>query len=144
MVCAHRVEVRVEALPDEKNKANNSVSRLVNVEDRVPRILYVEGEPRWDFKFIRRAMDDDKSVALVTMLRTTQKKMYYQGVSSDKELEGFPASVDELFKYQAIIIGSVELNYFSQAQQELLKQFVDRRGGGLIFLGSRNALSESG
>jgi uncharacterized membrane protein len=142
---ARSIEVRVEPFSDEKNKANNAMHRLVNVEDRTVRILYIEGEPRWDFKFIRRAVEDDKSMALITMLRTTQNKIYRQGISGPNELaEGFPSSVDELFGYQAIVIGSVELNYFTQAQQELLKQFVDRRGGGLIFLGSRNGLSESG
>jgi uncharacterized membrane protein len=142
---ARSIEVRVEPVADEKNKANNALSRLVNVEDRHPRILYIEGEPRWEFKFLRRAVEDDKSMSLVTMLRTTQNKMYRQGIDNQDELaQGFPASVDELFGYQAIIIGSVELNYFTKAQQELIKQFVDRRGGGLIFLGSRNALSESG
>ena len=31
---------------------------MVNVENRKPRILYFEGEPRWEYKFIRRALDD--------------------------------------------------------------------------------------
>ena len=42
----------------EENPQNNRVTRLVTVETRKPRILYMEGEPRWDFKFIRRALDD--------------------------------------------------------------------------------------
>ena len=58
--------------------------------------------------------------------------------------QGFPATVDELFKYQAVIIGGVEANYFTPTQQELLKQFVDRRGGGLLWLGARNGLADGG
>ena len=58
---------------------NNQVTRLVNVEARKPRILYIEGEPRWEFKFIRRALDDYHNIELVTMLRTTQNKIYRQG-----------------------------------------------------------------
>ena len=42
-----------------------------------------------------------------------------------------------LFAYQGIIIGSVEAGYFTPLQQELLREFVDRRGGGLLFLGGR-------
>ena len=50
-------------LPGEENLANNSVARLLGVTDDKRRILYVEGEPRWEYKFIRRAEDDDKNCA---------------------------------------------------------------------------------
>ena len=55
--------------------------RLVSVDDRKPRILYFEGEPRWEFKFLKRAVEDDKTIRLTTDLRTTQNKMYRAGRS---------------------------------------------------------------
>ena len=82
------------------------VTRLVGVSDDKRRILYVEGEPRWEYKFIRRAEDDDKSVQVVSMLRTTENKIYRQGISDPKELaDGFPVRAEDLFQYQGIIIG---------------------------------------
>jgi uncharacterized membrane protein len=137
--------VGVDALPDEENKANNAVLRLVAVESAKPRILYIEGEPRWEYKFIRRAAEEDKNLQLVSMLRTTQNKIYRQGIDNPHELEdGFPAKAEELFAYQGLMIGSVEFNYFTAAQQDLIREFVNRRGGGLLFLGGRYALSEGG
>jgi uncharacterized membrane protein len=134
----------VEPLEGEENPENNSLLRLLNVTSKKPRILYLEGEPRWEFKFIRRAIEEDKSLELATILRTTQNKIYRQGTPS-KELEhGFPAKVEELFAFDGIVIGSVEANYFTAGQQELLRQFVDRRGGGILFLGGRAALSDGG
>ena len=82
--------------------------------------LYVEGEPRWEFKFIRRAEAEDKGVQIVSMLRTTENKIYRQGITDPSELaDGFPTKAEDLFKYQAIIIGSVEAEYFTPVQQEL-------------------------
>ena len=79
------------------------------------------------------------------MLRTTQNKIYRQGMDTRKNCEqGFPATVDELFSYQAIIIGGVEANYFTPTQQELLKQFVDRRGGGSLARRLGNGLADGG
>ena len=125
-------------LAGEENLANNSVTRLLGVTDDKRRILYVEGEPRWEYKFIRRAEDDDKIVQVASMLRTTENKIYRQGISDPKELEnGFPVRAEDLFAYQGIILGSVEAGYFTPLQQELLREFVDRRGGGLLFLGGR-------
>jgi len=132
-------------LAGEENTANNAISRLLGVTDDKRRILYVEGEPRWEYKFIRRAEDDDKLVQVASMLRTTENKIYRQGISSPHELEnGFPVRPEDLFSYSAIILGSVEVGYFTPLEQELLREFVDRRGGGLLFLGGRFALGEGG
>jgi uncharacterized membrane protein len=132
-------------LANEENLSNNAVTRLVGVSDDKRRILYVEGEPRWEYKFIRRAEDDDKIVQVASMLRTTENKIYRQGISDPKELEdGFPVRAEDLFAYQGIILGSVEAGYFTPLQQELLREFVDRRGGGLLFLGGRFSLGNGG
>ena len=52
--------------------------------------------------------------------------------------------MEELFGFQGLILGSVEANYFTTAQQDLIQQFVDRRGGGLLFLGGRASLADGG
>ncbi len=52
--------------------------------------------------------------------------------------------MEDLFAFQGIILGSVEANYFTPAQQDLIQQFVDRRGGGLLFLGGRASLADGG
>lgn len=139
------LRISVDPLKGEESPANNQVTRVLYVDPGPRRILYVEGEPRWEFKFIRRAVEDDKQLQLVSMLRTTQNKIYRQGVSSPEELQdGFPTKPEDLFAYQGLILGSVEAAYFTPLQQELIRQFVDRRGGGLLFLGGRASLADGG
>ena len=139
------VQTLVDPQDGEENRINNTVTRLVAVDGSKPRILYIEGEPKWEYKFIRRAIEQDEGLQLVSMVRTTQNKFYRQGIDRPEELEqGFPATVDELFGYQGIVIGGVEANAFTPTQQELLKQFVDRRGGGILWLGGRGGLSDGG
>jgi uncharacterized membrane protein len=139
------LQIGIEPQEAEENRNNNAITRLVSAESARPRILYIEGEPKWEFKFIRRAIEQDQSLQLTSMLRTTQNKIYRQGIETPAELEqGFPVTVEELFQYQGIVIGGVEANYFTPTQQELLKQFVDRRGGGLLWLGGRSGLADGG
>jgi uncharacterized membrane protein len=79
------------------------------------------------------------------MMRTSENKIYRQGIADPKELAGgFPNKVEDLFPYQGIIIGSVEANSFTPEQQQLIKDFVDRRGGGLLLLGGRYSLADGG
>jgi len=140
-----RVTFSLASLAGEESTANNAQDRLVSVSGTRRRILYVEGEPRWEYKFIRRAAEDDKELQIVAMLRTTENKIYRQGIGDPSELaEGFPNKAEDLFGYDGIIIGSVEAGYFSPRQQELLREYVDVRGGGLLFLGGRFSLSDGG
>ena len=141
------LQFAIDALPQEENKNNNALTRVLYVDNATPKILYMEGEPRWDFKFIRRAVEDDKSISLYTVVRTTQNKLYVQvpnGAPAGELKDGFPTKVDDLFSYQGIILGTIEANYFTPAQQDLIQQFVDRRGGGLLFLGGRVSLADGG
>ncbi len=142
---AKSLQFGVEPLPGEENLKNNAMTRPVLVSDAKRRILYVEGEPRWEFKFIRRAEENDPTVQLVSMLRTSENKIYRQGISDPSELaDGFPVRPEDLFGYAGIIIGSVDADYFTPLQQELLREYVDRRGGGVLFLGGRSSLSDGG
>ena len=79
------------------------------------------------------------------MLRTSENKIYRQGIGDPAELaDGFPVRPENLFGYSGIIIGSVDADYFTPLQQELLREYVDRRGGGVLFLGGRSSLSDGG
>lgn len=139
------IRARLEPLPGETNVQNNEMTQALSVDDSKRRILYVEGEPRWDYKFLRRAAEDDPALQIVSMLRTTQNKIYRQGIANPNELaDGFPSKPEELFNYQGLILGSVESAYFTTTQQQMIKDFVDRRGGGLLFLGGRWALADGG
>lgn len=139
------IEARLDPLLGEKNPDNNRLTRVLSVDDSKRRILYVEGEPRWEYKFIRRAVEDDPAIQIVSMLRTTENKIYRQGIANPNELaDGFPNKPEDLFEYQGLIIGSVESGFFTPVQQQAIKDFVDRRGGGLLFLAGRYALADGG
>jgi len=142
---ARTLQIAAAPLAGEENTANNTLTRVVNVSSEPRRILYIEGEPRWEYKFIRQAEEDDRMVQIVSMVRTSENKIYRQGIADPKELAaGFPSRPEDLFAYQGLIIGSVEAGYFNPAQQELIREFVDRRGGGLLLLGGQFAMADGG
>mgnify|MGYP003633799764 CR=1 FL=1 len=60
--------------------------------------------------------------------------------SSSELRDGFPKSADALFdSYRAIIIDDLEAEFFTQEQQELIDQFVSRRGGTVVMLGGQES-----
>jgi uncharacterized membrane protein len=137
------LEARLDPLPGETNRGNNRLTTILRVDGSKHRILYVEGEPRWEYKFLRRAVEDDPAVSVVSMVRTTQNKIYRQGIANPAELaDGFPSKDEDLFQYEGLVLGSVEAGFFTAAQQSVIRDFVDRRGAGLLFLGGRSSLAD--
>src|ERR1051326_8251513 len=128
--------------PEDRIPENNTLNALVEIKNDHPQILYIEGEPRWEFRYIRRALHDDPNIRLVTLLRSSQIKFYRQGLENEESLaEGFPKKKEELFAYKGLIFGSIESTFFSQDQLKMVVDFVSNRGGGFLMLGGRNSYS---
>ncbi|HEV7715482.1 MAG TPA: hypothetical protein VGO53_07790, partial [Steroidobacteraceae bacterium] len=135
----------LDPLDGERNTINNTRTHVIDVTPRRRSILYIEGEPRWEYKFIRRAAETDSSLRVVSLVRATPNRYYRQGVESPDELnKGFPQTAADLFRFDAVVIGSFEATALSAAQHQMLKDFVDRRGGGLLMLAGRDGLSDGG
>lgn len=135
----HRYTVEITPLDGELTIENNKQESLVEVVPGPLRVLYVEGEPRWELGKIRESLQiNEKNVTLVSLQRTGENKFYRQGIANQQELAtGFPKTEEELFQYQGLIIGSVEAAFFTAEQLRTIEAFVARRGGGLLALGGR-------
>ncbi len=130
-------ELEFDALPDEVIVENNRYQFLVDNSERPPlNLLYVEGHPRNEFKFIRRSVTHDENLRLASYLQTGPGRFYRQGLTSALELsDGFPTRREELYQYDAIILGDVGRDFFNDDQLGMLQDFVAERGGGLLVSG---------
>ncbi len=135
----------IEPQQGERVVENNTRDLLVLVDDRRERILYFEGEPRFEVKFMRQAIADDDNLHVVVLQRTAENKYLRLGVDGPLELSGgFPDTREELFAYRGLILGSVEASYFTHNQLQIIEEFVSQRGGGLLLLGGRHSFAEGG
>src|SRR4051812_1397537 len=136
---------KVPTQTGEQVTQNNGRDALIQVNDRRERVLYFEGEPRFEPKFVLRALEDDKNLNVVLLQRTAENKYYRRELSDPDELiGGFPKTREELFAYRALILGSVEAASFSPEQLRMIADFVSKRGGGLLMLGGRRSFAEGG
>ena len=139
------LQFRVPVQDGERVARNNVREVLVEVVDESEKILYFEGEPRWEVKFVRRAVSDDENLQVVVLQRTAESKFLRLDVDDAEELAaGFPKTREELFRYRALILGSVEASFFTHDQLDMIEDFVSQRGGGLLVLGGRNSFREGG
>jgi uncharacterized membrane protein len=140
-----RIVFRIPAQPGEVVLRNNEQEALVQVVDQREKILYIEGEPRFEMKFIRHALAGDPNVQLIVLQRTARNKFLRLDVDRGDELAtGFPRTREELFGYQGLIVGSIEASFFTYDQLRMIADFVSVRGGGLLMLGGRHAFAQGG
>lgn len=133
--------VEIPADKSEKFTQNNRREFMLDIQDdRLP-VLYIEGSPRQEYRFLRRAMFKDESFRLVGVLRMAPNRFFVQGANGSEDFlkAGFPTTAEQLFGFQAVILGDIEADVFTPQQLELLEQFVKVRGGGLLMLGGVNS-----
>jgi len=127
-----RFLLEVEPLPGELQTENNRTeARTVEVrKDRV-RVLLVQGEPTYEFRFLRAMLGRDETIELNTVLQSADLEYAEQDAAA---LRVFPAGREELFAYDVVILADADPTMFSASMMQNLVDFVDEpgKGGALI------------
>ncbi|MBI2193681.1 MAG: hypothetical protein HYU36_17025, partial [Planctomycetes bacterium] len=127
--------VAVSALPSEQIEENNHRSFRWEVKDAPIRVLYVEGKPRSEFKFLKRVLEQHEATQVLSLLKVGPSQFLQQGgVEGVKDILGFPQDRETLEKFDVIILGSIDRSHFSAMQLENLKEVVSA-GAGFLMLG---------
>jgi len=119
-----KVTVEAVPLPDERATGNNRASAYLNVLSGRLSVLYVEGAVRWEFKFVRRALEEAREVDLsarVALAPTGQTPSPV--LRSDERWDGF----------DVVILGDLPRGRIATGQLEGLAKAVTG-GTGLICL----------
>ncbi|HEX4614003.1 MAG TPA: hypothetical protein VH092_37825, partial [Urbifossiella sp.] len=123
----------VEVPPDETTKPVRVVDRKLNV-------LVVDSLPRFDFKFLQRALLRDRRVEASFYLTDADRTTLKSGRPWVPEFsKGREAFRKELFAYDLVILGDVPGSFFNAEQQDVIKEFVSEGGGMIQIAGRWNA-----
>ncbi|HEY0876752.1 MAG TPA: glutamine amidotransferase [Vicinamibacterales bacterium] len=139
--------VEIPPLPGELVPENNRRSVLVQPPSRPRRILLVEGAPGYEHSFLKRALMGDRSLEVDAVVRKGQNEQgndtYYIQASRSRSgalASGFPPDPASLFVYDAIVLANAGGDQFTGVQLESVRDFVSRRGGGLLVFGAQSFL----
>jgi hypothetical protein len=112
---------------------SDDVTKSVRVVDRKIRVLVVDNEPRWDFKFLQRALLRDRRVEANFYLANADSAAMKAGPPF---ISSFPQTRPELFGYDLVVLGDLPAGLLAPDQKEALRDFV-AEGGGLICIAGR-------
>ena len=114
---------------------NNRIERTVNVRKEKLKVLLVDGEPRYEFRYLKNYLEREESIDLGVVLLSSDPEYSEQDRSA---LPTFPAAKEELFAYDVVLIGDADPSFLSAAQMQNLVEFVTEKGGGLLFIAGEN------
>ena len=124
----------VDPLDGEIVDQNNRSEREVTVIDDFLRLLFVEYEPTWEWRFVKEVFHRDKLVGLRgfrTYLRSSDPV-----VREDNELflPTLTLPRHEFFEHDVIFLGDMPSSTLSTRFCEMTKEFVAKFGGGLVVM----------
>ena len=128
------LEVAVSSLPGEIATANNRLARTLRVIDEKIKVLYVEGKPRWEYRYLRQVLLRDPRLQVQFLLTEGDRD---QALASDLYLTDFPEDAAKAFHFDLVILGDVPSSYFSRAQLERIEELVQKHGGSFLMLAGR-------
>ncbi len=127
------MDLVVEAVSQsgEIDDSDNAREAQIVVLDAKINVLYVDGYPRWDYRYIKNGMIRDATINISCLLTSADSTFRQEG---DKPITRFPEKIEEMLEYDVVIFGDVDPREFSDAQLQLVSDFVAIRGGGFVMV----------
>jgi hypothetical protein len=131
--------VEVEPQEGEIQTRDNRREHTVRVEEEKKklRVLLAQAYPSYEFRFLKKMLEDDKTIDLQTVLQEADPVQEEGGAERRKWPDRvFPVSRAELFSYDVLILGDLNPALLSTVTMQNIVDFVDRpeQGGALILI----------
>ena len=131
---AGRNEFQIEIMSaiGENELQNNT--QLIHIWGRNAKlnVLFIEHEPRWEFRHLKTAMERDRNLSIETFLFAGDPAY---AVEDRTALSQLPESLEN---YDAVILGDIDFNLLPQNYDLILEDFVENNGGLLLLSGRRS------
>jgi len=129
----------------ELSRRDNLTDQPLDVLDAKINVLYVDGYPRWEYRYIKNEMMRDKSVNISCLLTSADRNFSQEGdrpvpdfgpsnPETGKDFPGpitrFPERIEELRKYHVVLFGDVDPRQFTDRQIQMLSDYVSTEAGG--------------
>jgi hypothetical protein len=140
----YRLEVKIPPKPGEQFTDDNVRVISLRVQPEVIKVLYVEGRPRWQYRYLKDILLRAPNIKVQCLLTSATSDFLQESTGGPNGLPAltrFPPTRKDLFQYDVIILGDVapdEIDSFQtrSTTEDLLKEFKEfvELGGGFIMI----------
>ena len=135
---------QVSPLPHEAIAANNRVPFQITPRESKLRVIYMEGTPGTEYRFIQDALEEDPDIKCVSLVVDNQYQAQPRLYRVDNPQIGFPTTREELLSYDVVICSDIAQSAFTPEQLEWTVELVNKRGGGFVMVGGHTSFGAGG
>ena len=124
----------IDPFPTEIVVHNNKAERESNIRDDFLRLMFVEYEPTWEWRFIKEVFHRDKLVGMRgfrTYLRSADPKVRE---TNELFLPTLTPKRSDFFANDVIFLSDMPAATLSTRFCEMTKEYVEKFGGGLVII----------
>lgn len=127
-----RYAARISPLAFESIKSDNEreLSPAVRILDDQMKVLLISGAPSYDYRFLARLLERDRSVRLSTWLQSADTDSVREG---DEVITSLPTTPEEINQYDALILMDCDPSDFDPTWASIVATYVSDHGGGLLY-----------
>jgi len=131
------LRIAVGAATGETNLQNNTARLQVQAVSQRIRVLYVDGYPRYEYRYLKNLLLREPTVISSCLLLSADPGFPQEG---DEPIQRFPRSLEEFDRYDVVLIGDVDpkAGWVEPQALRALAEWVVRRGGGIGWIAGAN------
>lgn len=138
----HRYIVETDVQKGETREDNNSKSFSIHVVDDKSDVLVLDGEARWEFRYLEAALKRDEHVNLETVLFRQPYLGLLPAPFFPRQLDLPPADdapdqPSPFARFDAIIVGDVAPHHLPDSGWTWIDRFVREQGGTLVLMAGK-------
>jgi len=116
---------------------NNTAPVRIDLVDRPIRVVYIDGYPRWEYRYLKNLLMRERSIRSSTWILSADKRFLQEG---SEPLQSVPRTREDWAGIDVVILGDLRPGLFGQEQLESLRWLVSQRGAGLMLIGGPGAM----
>jgi hypothetical protein len=120
--------------------ANDRRAVPIAIVDRPVRILYVDGYPRWEYRYLKNLLQRERSVESAVMLLSADRDFAQEG---NTPIARLPRTREEFDRFDLFVIGDMPASFFTGEQLAEVRRAVSERGMGLVVIGGERSTPRS-
>lgn len=121
--------------PDLSND-NNALPVRVEVIDRQVRVVYFDGYPRWEYRYLKNLLVREPSILSSALLLASDRRYIQEGT---EPLATLPRTQAEWAPIDVVVMGDLRPGLFSEEQLRQVRDLVSQRGAGLLWIGGESS-----
>ncbi|MCY3007609.1 MAG: hypothetical protein NTV29_16745 [Planctomycetota bacterium] len=128
------IQVEIPEHSEETITSNNTASSPISIRQEKLKVLVIDSLPRWEYRYLRNALSRDPGVEVSCLL--LHPDLDRVGGGNKDYIKEFPATLEELSKYDVVFLGDVgtDKGQLTQEQCQMIRGLVEFQASGLVFM----------